>query len=729
MDQSMATSIQQRTVRKVFNQRSDFIVIGLTGAIGSGLRDVSEILSSEFEHLKIYGHSFSDKSSISKLERKMVLEYAKYNWKKFDVIKARDVIITYILENNNTYRRLREDLEENIFENREFCEKCYFVLRQEGVVEDNPYIENELIEDEINSFLDISMQKGLLRALFEKNNELLVYINILRNRRGEKYNTRTNYSLYTYTKYILPVIGQSLKQHIKGEKYTNLFQKYGNEIRFFGTLDMTQWKSRLENINSISNFDYFYSIAKRINTFIKIRRAPASNKKSIPVQIVIDSLKNPYEFSFLKDRYTAYYTFALLDQRQNKTTGGNEYNPQRYNSLYENPSHIKKDFNRFISLLIEQTQREITLYEIEEYEYIQALETPSRFMEYLIERLDGMDWQQSNWKDWCPQIKIEEYSKEYERFGILEDEYKFFFSLLNDPIRTFCIISGLYSFYLQDIQSSTQNADIFFSNTLINHKKELAYQLIKYVSLIMHPGLVPPTKIERCMQIAFCAKVNSGCISRQVGAVVTDKEYNILSVGWNEVPVNRVPCIYRSLPDLQSASEEDYFVYSDLEREDSLVRRFVEGYDFSNDKKREFIFEGVNPSYCFKSLYGRITHEKEQKDSRAMHGEERAFHSCNSKNLARGGCLFTTSSSCERCTIIANEYNIKKIYYIEMYPGIAQNHVNASGTKEGRAEFILFTGAIGVAYTKLYTPILPMKDELELRGIESFYENKFDVYE
>ena len=729
MNQSVATSIQQKTIRKVFNQRSDFIVIGLTGAIGSGLSDVTEILSSEYEQLKIYGHSFCDKNSISKLERKMVLEYAKCNWKKFDVIKARDVIITYILENNNTYRRLREDLGENIFETREFCENCYFKLRRADLIEKNPYVENELIVEEIHNFLDVSMQKGMLRALFEKNNELLEYINILRNRRGEKYNTRTSFSLYTYTKYILPIIGQTLKEHIRGKRYTTLFQKYGNEIRFFGTLDMTQWKSRLENINTISNFDYFYSIAKRINTFIKIRRAPASNRKSIPVQIVIDSLKNPYEFSFLKDRYTAYYTFALLDQRQNKTADSNEFDPKRYNALYENPSHIKKDFKRFINLLIEQTQREITLYEIEACEYIQALETPDKFMDYLIERLNKIDWQQSNWEDWCPQISAEEYSREYERFGILEDEYKFFFSLLNDPIRTFCIISGLYSVYLQDIQSSTQNADIFFSNSLINHKKELAYQIVKYVSLIMHPGLVPPTKIERCMQIAFSAKVNSGCISRQVGAVVTDKDYNILSVGWNEVPVNRVPCIYRSLPDLQSASEEDSYLYSDLEREDCLIKRFIESYDFSDSKKTTSILEGVNPSYCFKSLYGKITHEKEQKDSRAMHGEERAFHSCSNKSLAKGGCLFTTSSSCERCTIIANEYNIKKIYYIEMYPGIAQNHVNASGAEEGRAEFILFTGAIGVAYTKLYTPILPMKDELELRGIESFYENKYDTYE
>ena len=83
------------------------------------------------------------------------------------------------------------------------------------------------------------------------------------------------------------------------------------------------------------------------------------------------------------------------------------------------------------------------------------------------------------------------------------------------------MVSDLFPFYLQDIQNATQNADVFLSNT---DQQELTYKIVRYVSLIMHPGLVPPTKEERCMQVAFSAKVNSGCVSRQVGAVVTDKD-------------------------------------------------------------------------------------------------------------------------------------------------------------------------------------------------------------
>ena len=232
---------------------------------------------------------------------------------------------------------------------------------------------------------------------------------------------------------------------------------------------------------------------------------------------------------------------------------------------------------------------------------------------------------------------------------------------------------------------------------------------------------MPPTKTERCMQIAFSAKVNSGCISRQVGAVVTDKDYNILSIGWNDVPYGRIPCVYRDLKSLQKNPNMN--VYSDLEREKSaLFRDHINRYKFTDEATIDRICNGMPLTYCFKSEYCKITHEKAQENSRAMHGEERAFHSCMNKSQAKGGCLFTTSSSCERCTIIANEYGIKKIYYIEKYPGISQDHVNASGRKENRAEFILFEGAVGVAYVKLYTPILPIKDELQLRGLDDLYD-------
>ena len=74
------------------------------------------------------------------------------------------------------------------------------------------------------------------------------------------------------------------------------------------------------------------------------------------------------------------------------------------------------------------------------------------------------------------------------------------------------------------------------------------------------------------------------------------------------------------------------------------------------------------------------------------------------------------------CAKNAKEHQIKKIYYIEPYPGISQSHVCNSGSPDNRAQYELFEGAIGRAYTQLYTPIIPYKDELEMRGVPAQFQ-------
>lgn len=73
----------------------------------------------------------------------------------------------------------------------------------------------------------------------------------------------------------------------------------------------------------------------------------------------------------------------------------------------------------------------------------------------------------------------------------------------------------------------------------------LDYQLLRFMALIRQPGIITPTQIERTMQVAYNAKLNSGCISRQVGAVVTDAKFSIKAIGWNDVPAGQTPCNLR----------------------------------------------------------------------------------------------------------------------------------------------------------------------------------------
>jgi deoxycytidylate deaminase/dephospho-CoA kinase len=267
------------------------------------------------------------------------------------------------------------------------------------------------------------------------------------------------------------------------------------------------------------------------------------------------------------------------------------------------------------------------------------------------------------------------------------------------------------TYSVQDIKACIQRADIYISNPNENHVvsqfKYLSNQLIRFTSLMKRPGIVTPTPIERCMQLAYTAKLNSGCISRQVGAAITNSKYAVMAVGWNDVPAGQVPCVLRNREDLINGS--DQAAYSEYEKGDA---KFVAAFKASSLKYIPIKKSGRNLSYCFKSEYNALTGEKNQVHTRSLHAEENAFLQLSKYGSQGifGGVLFTTASPCELCSKKAYQLGISKIYYIDPYPGIAVRHVLMGGANPPK--LLLFYGAIGRAFHKLYNPILPYKDEL-----------------
>lgn len=264
---------------------------------------------------------------------------------------------------------------------------------------------------------------------------------------------------------------------------------------------------------------------------------------------------------------------------------------------------------------------------------------------------------------------------------------------------------------VQDIQACLQRADLYVSNPNVSSRvtefQDLANQLIKFVSLIRRPGIITPSAVERCMQIAYTAKLNSGCISRQVGAAVTDINYSVRAIGWNDAPHGHVPCNLRNREDLLKGA--DSIAYSEFERtnEKYLSHFQIRGKRFILVEK-----SGRNNAFCFKSEYNSFKGEKNQVHTRSLHAEENAFLQVSKYGLAsiEGGLLFTTASPCELCAKKAYQLGIKRIYYIDPYPGIAFDHILKGGSNN--PELLLFSGAIGRAFHKLYSPIVAYKDEL-----------------
>jgi dCMP deaminase len=265
-------------------------------------------------------------------------------------------------------------------------------------------------------------------------------------------------------------------------------------------------------------------------------------------------------------------------------------------------------------------------------------------------------------------------------------------------------------FISQNVQRCIEISDIHIfnpRNELDNHNV-LKAQLAWYLALMLHPGLSTPTALERVMQIAYTAKSNSGCISRQVGAVVTDPSYSIKSVGWNDVAKGQVPCGLRSLHGL--INEFDPITYSDYERNNK---------DFRDAAKQQLIkiidkdeTKGKNISYCFKDIKNSLDKKGNQVHTRSLHAEENAFLQLAKygNSAIEGGKLFTTASPCELCAKKAYQLGIKEIVFIDPYPGIAKDHILSIGNSQ--PILTQFRGAVGRGYYQLYDPTLPYKDEL-----------------
>ena len=245
-------------------------------------------------------------------------------------------------------------------------------------------------------------------------------------------------------------------------------------------------------------------------------------------------------------------------------------------------------------------------------------------------------------------------------------------------------------------------------------------QIVKLISLIYQPGIITPTGVERTMQIAFNAKYNSGCISRQVGAVVTDKNMSVKAVGWNDVPANQIPCNLRSANDLIEGINVNHF--SEFEKGESKstyksTKNFKEELkDLSIDYDK---LEGRNCSFCFKSCHNAFELKENQVHTRSLHAEENAMLQIT-KYGGQGvkeGCLFTTASPCELCSKKAFQLGIEKIYYIDPYPGISGSHILKSGKSQtDNPTLIMFQGAVGRGFHKLYEPLMAYKDELNIRA-------------
>lgn len=189
---------------------------------------------------------------------------------------------------------------------------------------------------------------------------------------------------------------------------------------------------------------------------------------------------------------------------------------------------------------------------------------------------------------------------------------------------------------------------------------ESSKKVERFLHLILGTKVITPTAAESAMYAAAMASANSGCLSRQVGAAVTDADENILSIGWNDVPKFGGGLYLGGEGDNRCWNHAGGKCFNDEEKDmfaDELVGALAGIIPFGSE-------ETVRKLLRKNSKLGGLI-----EFSRAIHAEMHAILSAGraAGGKIAGGKLFVTTYPCHSCArhIIAS--GIKEVHYIEPY--------------------------------------------------------------
>ena len=203
------------------------------------------------------------------------------------------------------------------------------------------------------------------------------------------------------------------------------------------------------------------------------------------------------------------------------------------------------------------------------------------------------------------------------------------------------------------------------------------------------------------MYHAAAAAMNSACMSRQVGAAITDKDGNIVSVGWNEVPrFGGGVCRHDDSNDTRCFAQKNQCVNSFWKTKiitDILGKLISENVIKSENKDK--VEELVS-----QTRVGELI-----EFSRSIHAEMNAIISGAQSSGGKmiNGHLYCTTYPCHNCARHIIVAGIKTVRYIEPYRKslaleLHKDALTESSSENGKVQILLFSGVAPGRYMDLF---------------------------
>jgi deoxycytidylate deaminase len=653
----------------VYEMKNRFLILGLTGPLGSGCTTTGKFLSgntrnnislkdlikkqvSEEKNLdkkikREYREIEKIKESISKrLSKKLgpyknliidpnrdptILKYEREASKRHNILKI-------YLRKREVIRILKKFLDDKVFHYDNLNNKDYELF---GC---NPFIYISFTSVILKIAIEIFHNNGgrnLLKSYFERK---IQETNI------ESFDLiYKELSEFIINKFMMPEdeINSifSANEFIKKRKYDTFKGFYASEIDL-NTLNKFEEIIRKVSVNY---FDYFKKISK-----------------------ILEEIK-----IFSESKGDKNYNFALSE------------------ILQDWGDNIRATGNPFLERNSDKTYDADTLYNTSN-----EINQIVKFLRYRVRYLDkNFKFKEFNFKaDNYPTLFVVEYFRNPYEVEFFRSRYaEFYLISISSPVenrmKRVIHFSGnrderdqgenkkTSELYKLDVRSCVLISDIALLNENKNDDtfENFIEKFMRFFALIRSPGCIPPNDNELYMHLAYSHSLKSTCISRKVGAVITGPKGYIYGAGWNDVGEGQVGCglrtknDYREIEQIPKVSKQkdtdsfnelieneigDYFCYKDI-----MSKLYTE-------KKLTKIDE---PEICENKCLEKIRNElgiKRLEYCRALHAEENALLQISKTGgmPVLGGTIYTTTYPCELCAKKLYQTGIRTIYFTEPYP-------------------------------------------------------------
>lgn len=265
----------------------------------------------------------------------------------------------------------------------------------------------------------------------------------------------------------------------------------------------------------------------------------------------------------------------------------------------------------------------------------------------------------------------------------------------------------------QQVTEIFHKANIFLNNDTVSIQESIAH----FLGLLFERKICSPTLDERMMFEAFVASMRSTCLSRQVGAAIADKDGELVSVGWNDIPCvggglvvdngDWSDSLCKSKGECRSTVEIDKLV-------NNIYLRLKDSGFVKKNAKRDDVVDSLK-SAGLSSLI---------EFSRAIHAEMEALISAarTAKAGLKGGTIYVTTYPCDNCAKHLIAAGITRVVYIEPYAKSKAKEffsdfitddegVDDVPKKDSKVAFVQFTGISHQSYVQLFRKAGARKDK------------------